>query len=188
MRNILSQTCVGSKEHFSSEYFGAEKKIRWSSGNAETSVETPEMYGLTQLGQHSKDKDERGERVWCTQHTRQRDNNIQTLVQAVYVFFLSFLSYISGLNMVFTLTTTTFRVLSLFFNLSIDIDKATLSIDGLNHNITLFLIKNYKNFGQMLRSLIWQNSYFTPLTKQFVRSQTWRGTWWNFKPNGTCIS
>ena len=142
MRNILSQTCVGSKEHFSSEYFGAEKKIRWSSGYAETSVETPEMYGLTQLGQHSKDKDERGEResmMYSTQHTRQRDNNIQTLVQTAdyECFFWSFLSYISGFS--------------------------------LNHNITLFLIKTYNNLGQMLWSLIWQNSYFTPLTKQFVK-------------------
>ena len=155
------------------------RDLCWDSGNVQTDSAGPTQWGR-----------ERREIVRCTQHTRQRDNNIQTLVQSrLWMFcFLSFLSYISGLNMAFTLTTTTFRVLSLFFNLSIDINKSTLSIDGLNHNITLFLIKNYKNFGQMLRSLIWQNSYFTPLTKQFVRSQTWRGTWWNFKPNGTCIS
>ena len=180
MRNILSQTCVGSKEHFSSEYFGAEKKIRWSSGYAETSVETPEMYGLTQLGQHSKDKDERGERVWCTQHTRQRDNNIQKLVQTVNVFFLSFLIYIYGLDVYFTLITTTFRgqfVGAHDIHLSICCTQVLCSS----------LLKMVK-FGEILRSLIWQNSYFTPLTKQFVRSQTWRGPWWNFKPNGTFIS
>ena len=209
MRNILSQTCVGSKEHFSSEYFGAEKKIRWSSGYAETSVETPEMYGLTQLGQHSKDKDERGERVWCTQHTRQRDNNIQT----VNVFFLSFLIYIYGLDVYFTLITTTFRgpihgwfLSFISFNIwkksSRNVVRIVTSSDisaqfGGTHDIHLSicctqvlcssLLKMVK-FGEILWSLIWQNSYFTPLTKQFVRSQTWRGPWWNFKPNGTFIS
>ena len=50
------------------------------------------------------------------------------------------------------------------------------------------LVKNDGILRQMLWSLIWQNSYFTPLTKQFVTSQTRSGTRWNFKPNGNCIS
>ena len=156
---------------------------------------------------------EERERVWCTQHTRQRDNNIQKLVQTVNVFFLSFLIYIYGLDVYFTLITTTFRgpihgwfLSFISFNIwkksSRNVVRIVTSSDisaqfGGTHDIHLSicctqvlcssLLKMVK-FGEILRSLIWQNSYFTPLTKQFVRSQTWRGPWWNFKPNGTFIS
>ena len=37
---------------------------------------------------------------------------------------------------------------------------------------------------QMWRALIWQNSYFTPLLKQFVHRQTWSWKWWNFTHRG----
>ena len=56
------------------------RDLCWDSGNVRTDSAGPTQWGR-----------ERKEIVRCTQHTRQRDNNIQKLVQTVNVFFFIFL-------------------------------------------------------------------------------------------------